>query len=204
MIEPTQIASVRRRLGLSQSELARKSGVSQSLITKIEAGRLDPSYSRLKAISQVLERATVSSKPSAFEIMNRELLKIDATDSVARAIEIMTKHSVSQLPVFVEHTLGGTVTESGLLEFVVRRGTNAESLQTSVREVMSDPLPQVPPDTNGEDLVPLLNHFPAVLVSTKGQIQGIITKSDLLSNAKTNPTSVSTLHSKVAKPPQLT
>lgn len=203
MIEPTQIASVRRRLGLSQSELARKSGVSQSLITKIEAGHLDPSYSRLKAISQVLERTTVSSKPSAFEIMNRELLKIDATDTVARAIEIMTKHSVSQIPVFIEHELAGTVTESGLLEFVVRRGTNAESLQTSVREVMSDPLPQVPPDTNAEDLVPLLNHFPAVLVSTKGQIQGIVTKSDLLSNAKTSPTSASTLDSNVPKPPQL-
>ncbi len=188
MIEPSQIASLRKRVGLSQSELARRSGVSQSLIAKIEAGLLDPSYSKLKLISEALEKSNPSSSPCAGEMMNRELIKIDAGDSVAHAIESMNHHSISQLPIFAEDALVGTVSESSLLDFVVRRGSNPESMQTRVDEVMSEPLPQVPPETDVESLVTLLKHFPAILVSFKGHIRGIITKSDLLSSAKTGTT----------------
>ncbi len=202
MIEPSQIASLRKRVGISQSELARRSGVSQSLIAKIEAGLLDPSYTKLKAISMALEKSNAYPSPCASELMNREVLKIEAADSVAKAIEHMNHRGVSQLPVFAGEALVGTVSESSLLDFVVRRGSNPESMQTRVDKVMSEPMPQVSPETGVDALVTFLKHFPAVLVSVKGEIRGIVTKSDLLSSAKTG-TAPRTPSRETAKQPQL-
>ncbi len=176
--------------------------MSQSLIAKIEAGLLDPSYSKLKAISKALEKSNAYSSPCASDMMCREVLKINASDSVAQAIEHMNHYGVSQLPVFAEEALVGTVSESSLLDFVVRRGSKPESMQTHLDEVMSEPMPQVPPETGADALVTLLKHFPAVLVSVKGEIRGIVTKSDLLSNAKTG-TAPGTANREIAKQPQL-
>src|SRR5215467_13361990 len=55
VIDPNQVGPERKRLGLSQSELARRSGVSQSFIAKMEAGLIDPAFSKMRAISSVLE-----------------------------------------------------------------------------------------------------------------------------------------------------
>ncbi|MEM2079059.1 MAG: helix-turn-helix domain-containing protein, partial [Nitrososphaerota archaeon] len=49
------LAKLRRRLGLTQRELAKISGVSQSLISKIECGRISPSYEAVRRILQALE-----------------------------------------------------------------------------------------------------------------------------------------------------
>ena len=51
-----EIAKKRKMLGLTQKELARMAGVSQSSIAKIESGKIDPSYNKVKAIFDVLER----------------------------------------------------------------------------------------------------------------------------------------------------
>jgi len=42
------LVRLRKRLGLSQRELARISGVSQSLISKIERGKINPSYEAVR------------------------------------------------------------------------------------------------------------------------------------------------------------
>ncbi|MFQ5647816.1 MAG: helix-turn-helix transcriptional regulator, partial [Candidatus Aenigmatarchaeota archaeon] len=42
MQEITEIRKIRKKLGLTQSQLAQEARVSQSLIAKIEAGKLDP------------------------------------------------------------------------------------------------------------------------------------------------------------------
>ncbi|MBI2575829.1 helix-turn-helix domain-containing protein, partial [Candidatus Woesearchaeota archaeon] len=43
--ELANIKTLRKKLGLTQSGFAGQVGVSQSLVAKIEAGRIDPSYS---------------------------------------------------------------------------------------------------------------------------------------------------------------
>ena len=65
--EITEIKIMRKRHGLTQTQLAKLSGVSQSLIAKLEAGIIDPSYSNVKkmkhyGISQlpVIERGAVA------------------------------------------------------------------------------------------------------------------------------------------------
>ena len=39
-----RISKIRKQLGLTQIQLANLAGVSQSLIAKLESGRIDPSY----------------------------------------------------------------------------------------------------------------------------------------------------------------
>jgi len=51
----------RKELGLTQSKLAASAGVSQSIIAKIEAGSVDPSYSVVQRLFSALERAGVES-----------------------------------------------------------------------------------------------------------------------------------------------
>jgi riboflavin synthase len=58
----SQIASFRRRLGVTQKRIAIESGVSQSLISKIEAGRVVPTYDNAKLIIDALERIELESE----------------------------------------------------------------------------------------------------------------------------------------------
>jgi len=58
----SQIASFRRRLGATQKRIAIESGVSQSLISKIEAGRVVPTYENAKLIIDTLERIEIESE----------------------------------------------------------------------------------------------------------------------------------------------
>jgi len=51
-IDPKQLKKIRVQLGITQSELAKAAGVSQSLIAKLESGLVDPSFSTMKSISE--------------------------------------------------------------------------------------------------------------------------------------------------------
>jgi predicted transcriptional regulator len=50
-----EICRRRKMLNLTQAELAKRAGVSRSLIAKLETGRLNPSYMVAKRIFDVLE-----------------------------------------------------------------------------------------------------------------------------------------------------
>jgi DNA-binding transcriptional regulator YiaG len=45
-IDPKQLKKIRVQLGITQSELAKAAGVSQSLIAKLESGLVDPPSAR--------------------------------------------------------------------------------------------------------------------------------------------------------------
>ena len=42
----SEIKNLRKKAGITQLDLARKASVSQSLIAKIEAGKIDPTYTK--------------------------------------------------------------------------------------------------------------------------------------------------------------
>ncbi|MFH1779898.1 MAG: helix-turn-helix domain-containing protein, partial [Candidatus Micrarchaeota archaeon] len=66
----SEVKARRLKLGLKQSELALASGVSQSLIAKMEAERIDASYSRVKAVFDALEQLEEKSELKASHVMN--------------------------------------------------------------------------------------------------------------------------------------
>ncbi|GEM_PF-217007 len=180
------IKQKRIRLGLTQSELAKRSGVAQAIISRIEAGRiLEPSYGVMKTIFTTLhaiesdpERTPIFI-PSAGELMNPNVYTVTPEDWVVEAWATMKEHELSQLPVVTsrKHVVGGFVyaplPESDIDKFIEKK----------VGDVMSDPFPIVGKKTT----LPVLAHFlqavPAVLVVENEALVGIITSYDLVENA---------------------
>lgn len=187
MIEPGQVGAVRKRLGISQLELAKRSGVSQSLIAKIESGRLDPAYSKARAISRALEEfRQFNRQRTAAELMNPNIIALAPNDPVEVAIPSMIKLRINQIPIMNGEVIEGTLTQTSLMDFVVKTRLDPEALKTPIHSLMDDPLPQVKPTTEEENVLVLLKTFPAVLVRDRTKTWGIITKLDVISNRTNN------------------
>ena len=54
---PGELRGRREALGMKQTELARRAGISQSMVARIEAGNVDPRVSTLSKIITVLNSA---------------------------------------------------------------------------------------------------------------------------------------------------
>ncbi len=171
------LAKLRKRLGLTQRELARMSGVSQSLISKIERGRINPSYEAVKRILQALEiaRAEKGAKLLAKDICTREVIRVEASDPLSKAIALMKRHGISQLPVLRNGSLIGSISESTIM----RKLEKIRSSEVPVEEVMDEAFPMIPEEASLNLVRQLLQEYPAVLLQKDGRITGIVTKADL-------------------------
>ena len=175
-----EIPRRRRMLGLTQKELARLAGVSQSLIAKLESGKIDPSYAKVKAIFDVLTRLEMKRDIRAREIAHGEVVGVQKDESVSEAARLMWEHDYSQLPVFDGRRVVGSITEKTLLNQLIISGDPSKISSLTVEEVMEDSFPQVGEDAPLSLISSILQVYPAVLVSRKGEVIGIITKADLL------------------------
>lgn len=174
------IAAKRRRLGLTQSKLAELTGVSQSYIAKLEAGRIEPSYRRIKAILEVLEGIEQRSEMKASDVMTRDVVSVQVNDPVQKAVDLMRTHGFSQLPVLEGDKPVGSISERTLIERMVYGEDRGTISRRPVAEVMEEAFPQVGEDAPISLITSLLRVYPAVLVSRRGKMIGIITKADLL------------------------
>ena len=84
-----EIARKRRQLGLKQSELAKMAGVSQSLIAKLEAGKIDSSYTKVKTIFDVLDGLEVKSKVQAEKIVQNKVIRIQKDEPICKVVGLM-------------------------------------------------------------------------------------------------------------------
>jgi predicted transcriptional regulator len=169
----------RRKLGLTQNQLAELAGVSQSYIAKLEAGNIEPSYIKVKALFEALDRLDQNKQVTAGELMNRSIVSIQKNTSIQEAISIMKKTGFSQLPVLDGDKPVGSVSETTLLEHIISMRKNPSGAK-NVSEIMDEPFPQVNEDAPLSLLTNLLKFYPAILVQKKGSLTGIITKVDLL------------------------
>ena len=71
-----EIAHKRRILGLNQAELAKLAGVSQSLIAKLESGKIDSSYTKVKTIFETLERLETKTKIQAGKMLHKKIVSV--------------------------------------------------------------------------------------------------------------------------------
>ena len=173
--ELSEIKSLRKKLGLSQSQLARLSNVSQSMVAKIEAGRLDPAFSKALRIFSALNSLAHAKEVKAKDVMNKKIISLAPDDTVKDAVSKMQKHEISQLPVIDRHIVIGIVSEATLLDAVVNNKSAA-----LVTEVMADAPPTVSEDATITVVSNLLKYFSVVLVVSKGKLVGLITKADVL------------------------
>ena len=172
------IEEMRRKLGLTQHQLAKLSGVSQSLIAKIEKGKINPSFEAVKRIFVALEkvRAEKMREIRAKDICTRNVIYVSIEDDILKAVEIMRKYDISQLPVFEGKTPVGSISEST----ITKKLDKIRSFKIKVKEIMDEGFPVTPEDTSVSLLREILMEYPAVLLQKNGVVTGIITKADIL------------------------
>ena len=170
----------RRKLGLTQNQLADMAGVSQSYIAKLEAGKIEPSYLKVKAIFEALDKLERKKEVQAVEIMTTEIISVQRTATVHETIEIMRRNGYSQLPVMDGDKPVGGVTERTLLDHILYNDDGIPASRKLVGDIMEESWPMVSEEAPLTLLSNLLKYYQAVLVQRQGQVMGIITKADLL------------------------
>lgn len=180
MYELADLQRMRRSLGLTQSELASLSGVSQSLIAKIEAGRVDPSYNRAKRIFEILESHQRKGWTRASDVMVKEVITARPESSVGDAVKVMNKMAISQLPIVSGNEVVGSLSEKILVERIAKGSGVEDMMKQQVRDIMDQAFPSVSQDSPLDMVAKMLNYTGAVLIYQGGRMAGIITRSDLL------------------------
>ncbi len=175
-----EVEKMRKHIGLTQTQLAEKAGVSQSLIARIESGKVDPKLSKVKSIFQALKELGKGKGLTAKDVMSEGIKFVSARDSVEKAAALMRKHDISQLPVREGSRFVGSISERDVLDRVAN-GSNLEELSlTPVSEVMKPCFPEVTHNTPLMAISSLLDYSPAALVRDRGKAVGIVSRSDLL------------------------
>ncbi len=175
-----EISKKRKMLGLTQTELAKLSGVSQSLIAKLESGKIDPSFTKVKTIFEVINKLELKNKIKADRINYNKVVSVQQKQLVSEAVALMKKNGYSQLPVFNKRQVVGSISEKTILNQILAGNFLDQISKLPIKEVMEESLPQVNEDAPLSLISSLLQVYPAVLISIKGNVVGIITKADFL------------------------
>lgn len=165
---------------LTQAELARAAGTSQSLVAKLERGRLNPSYEVVRRLLETLDRLATDEEPTAADLMNGQPIFAEPGEALGKALDRMKKHGYSQLPVVDHGRPVGSLSESAILA-LIEQGADLEALRRQpVRHTMRGGFPTVEPHTRKRTLVELLKEQDAVLVVREGRLVGVVTRTDIL------------------------
>ena len=173
IIKGSILKKMRLEAGLTQSQLAKMVGVSQAHIAKIEGEKVDP---RLSTVNKILEILASRKRKKCSEIMTRDVITANPKEKIKKVSEIMVKHAISQIPVIEEDRIVGMITEEG----IVKHLSSDNIAEEPVEKIMEPPLPSVPEDTDITAIRSILETHSGVLVTRKGKLVGIITRSDLL------------------------
>ncbi len=176
--ELSQIKKLRKEYSLSQKELSELAGVSQSFITKIESGKIEPTYSRAKKIFQVLKEIGEDQDKKAKDVMKRKVLFASSDQKLDEVIKVMKKKGISQLPVKDNGNVVGLISEKGILNALI--GNKKDFQDLVVSDIMEDNPPLVPINTKYNTLLEILKENPLIIIVEKGKVKGIVSRSDLL------------------------
>ncbi len=165
----------RQKAGITQQQLAKEAGVSQSLIAKIESGLIDPAYSKVEKIKEALTRTERKEELKAKQVMNKKVWLAKPSDNIIEAVKLMSSKEISQMPVIDKNNIIGLMTEKSVLERIEENIS-----QTKVKEVMEDAPPIIEEETPVSVLNELLKHYPIIVVRKKGELKGVVTKSDII------------------------
>jgi len=163
---------------VSLGELARAIGRSDATLSRIERGQIRPSYELVQRIFAYLEAQEGLTAPrlTVGELMHRPLVTVDSKAALATAAQRMEGGAFSQLPVVDGGQVVGSLSESALLRALAQ----ANAARTRVRDVLEPPYPVLDAGFPADLLPPLFGRYPAVLVTRHGQLEGIVTKADLI------------------------
>ncbi|MGC8573834.1 MAG: CBS domain-containing protein [Caldisphaera sp.] len=169
-----EIRVERNRNNIKSYELAKRSGISKSTLSKLENGNLNPSYDLiyrvLNALNQIISERAPALKVSSKMIRNP--ICIGPNDPVSKAKEIMKKRDFSQLPIIdKDNKIVGIITEKSILD-------NPKAKFCSEAAEFNYTI--VEPDTDLEKAHQLIRNIQVILVVSNGKLEGLLTKSDFL------------------------
>ncbi len=176
---PDDLKQKRTELGLTQSGLAKRAGVSQPLIARIESGDVDPRLSTLRKIFDAFE-STEKEQILVKDIMHSPVIHATPGISVNEAVRLMEEHGFSQVPVIDNGVPVGSISDNLIVKSMADQKTNTIS-QMKVYDMMSESFLTVSPKTDVEVVSHMLERNPAVLVLDKGRVVGVVTKQDVIS-----------------------
>lgn len=172
------IKLLRKKYHLNQKELAERAGVSQSLIAKIESGTVDPSFTKTQQIFAALDALREKKELKARDIMHQKVVFAHPSDRVRDLIKKMRSRGISQMPVLEKEKVVGIITEGAIIQKMAESPEKIPALRA--QEVLEDTPPIVALNTGQRTILELLREYPIVLVAEKGELKGIISKTDML------------------------
>ena len=178
----SDIRRMRKAMDVTQTELSRKSGISQSTIAKIERGRISASYDTVVKLFETLDDMAKGGRRdvTAADVASKDIVTVQSTDKVKVASELMRTAGYSQLPVLTGDTPVGSISERGIFD-MIRGGKTMDDLKdASVSCIMDESFPLVAENTPMSSVTAIMSDSPAVLVARTGKLVGMITKADIL------------------------
>ena len=107
----------------------------------------------------------------------QKLITARPEDDVKAIIRIMKKHGISHLPVLDGEKVAGIISEGDLVQALLR---DPENLGRPIAGLVDQDYVVVPPDTPVARLAAIFGAGKVALVQEGGQIQGLVTKIDLI------------------------
>jgi len=163
-----ELKQKRKDRSMTQTELARKAGVSQSFVAKFEAGNASPGYERVRRLETALDESERTIEPYIEPVVSVEP-DASGREVLRKVVEggyvLVVRDGVQIGSILPPHIL--TYTAGGL------RDRTAESL-------MDDPVPELSPHADEASLRSLLSGSPVVAVTEEGAITGAVTTGDVL------------------------
>ena len=170
-----QLRKIRKQLNLTQHQFAQQAGVSQSMIAKIESGKLDPTYSYVKRIEETINQLTKQEEKEAHEIMQKKVITLNKSESLKKAAHLISKYDISQIPIIEQNRIIGLITESIIIKHLTEPNKKLD-------DIMEEVPPLISKNTRLSAIITMLKFFPILLVQEKGKLIGVITKADLIKN----------------------
>ena len=180
-----EIRIKRKVLGLTQQDLATRSGLNRSTIAKIETGRLDPSYSKVRKIFEILDDLERQmARPGRFEGIMLEDIHATPVDCVSASQTIydvwirMVETSFSQFPVKSDGRIVGSISERAITGAIFDEVGDGVGEQP-IGSIMEEPFPTLSVATPLSLVGSLIMHTGTVLTRKDSDVVGIVTKSDV-------------------------
>ena len=177
-----EIPRLRKALSLTQTALARLANVSQSTIVKIEKRQMNPSYDIVRRIVNSLQTELKRQEKKALvdQIQTRKVQYVEAKIPLEAAVNEMRRWKFSQMPVMHNGHPVGSISDKVINNLILSGRDPKDLARIRVEEVMEPAFPQIDGKAPVELAAGLLRHYDAVLVTSKGEVTGIVTKSDLM------------------------
>ena len=164
----------RERNKIKAYELAKRSGISKSAMSKLENNNLEPSYKLVyKVVKALNELAEFKGKRNTVkEKIIKNPISVSQDESIDNARKIMKKRDISQMPVTDKNgSILGIITEKSILD-------NQNGIKCS--DSMEFNYTILEPDSDLEKAREIIRNTQVILVVEDRKLVGLLTKADFL------------------------